>query len=79
MENFKALVDFLNTQSFEKALVDFLNTQSVEAVKSGNFAHVYPDVSVDKDGDVSVEVKSAQIVFCFDKDGKFEGIVNYKE
>ena len=62
-----------------KALVDFLNTQSVEAVKSGNFAHVYPDVSVDKDGDVSVEVKAAQIVFCFDKDGKFEGIVNYKE
>ncbi len=63
-----------------KALVDFLNTQSVEAVKSGNFAHVYPDVSVDEsDGSISVKVKSAQIVFCFDKDGKFEGIVNYKE
>ncbi len=62
-----------------KALVDFLNTQSVEAVKSGNFAHVYPDVSVNEDGDISVKVESAQIVFCFDKDGKFEGIVNYKE
>ena len=63
-----------------KALVDFLNTQSVEAVKSGNFAHVYPDVSVDEsDGSISVKVESAQIVFCFDKDGKFEGIVNYKE
>lgn len=63
-----------------KALVDFLNTQSVEAVKSGNFAHVYPDVSVDEsDGSINVKVVSAQIVFCFDKDGKFEGIVNYKE
>lgn len=52
----------------------------MEAVKSGNFAHVYPDVSVDEsDGSISVKVKSAQIIFCFDKDGKFEGIVNYKE
>jgi len=63
-----------------KALIDFLNTQSVEAVKSGNFAHVYPDVSVnEEDGSINVKVVSAQIVFCFDKDGKFEGIVNYKE
>lgn len=62
-----------------KQLIDLLNSQKQETVGKRNWHKL--DYTIDKmfNGDTKVTIENVEIGFVFDKNGKFEGIYNWKK
>jgi len=60
-------------------IIEIFNSQSVAAVAAGDYEPVKPEIEIDKsDGSINVSIKSAKVIFAFDANGVFQGIVNWQ-
>lgn len=62
-----------------KQLIDLLESQKQKTVKSTDWRKLDYIIKKMSDGGTDVRIENVEIGFSFDKNGKFEGIYNWKE
>ena len=69
---------FLPKLSPMQLLTDLLNSQDWVSVSSGDYDDLSHEISQEGD-EQYVTINTIKITFVFDKDGRFQGISNWKE
>lgn len=60
-------------------LLELIKRQKKNAYLSRNWEKLDPEIEVAEDGDINVTLDSVKIGFSFDKNGRFQGIYNWKQ
>lgn len=60
-------------------LLQLVKRQKKSAYLSGNWDKLKPEVELSEDGSININFDSAEIGFSFDKNGRFQGIYNWKQ
>ena len=60
-------------------LLQLVKRQKKNAYLSGNWNKLEPEIELSEDGDININFDSVEIGFSFDKNGRFQGIYNWKQ